>query len=148
MLRGERVTWDRDRDRKPHLGGDAAERLLREALGLYARHFGDPPKRVVLHKTSRYWPDELAGFRAGLGSIHAHDFLAVERRGVRFLRPGHEPPVRGTMVELGGGTTWCTPRGTSRSSGATRGRGSRTRWRWWSTTGTRRPTWCARRSWP
>ena len=101
VLRGERVTWDRERDRKPHLSRDAAERLLREALALYAQHFGDPPKRVVLHKTSRYWPDELAGFRAGLGSIHSHDFLAVERRGVRFLRLGHEPPVRGTMVELG-----------------------------------------------
>lgn len=56
---------------------------------------------MVLHKTSRYWPDEFAGFRAGLGAIHSHDFLAVERRGVRFLRLGHEPPVRGTMIELG-----------------------------------------------
>lgn len=101
VLRGERITWDRDRDRRPHLGRGAAERLLRDALALYAQHFGDPPKRVVLHKTSRYWPDELAGFRAGLGAIHSYDFLAIERRGVRFLRLGHEPPVRGTMVELG-----------------------------------------------
>lgn len=101
VLRGERITWDRDRDRRPHLGREAAERLLRQVLDLYAEHFGDPPKRVVLHKTSRFWPDELAGFRSGLGSIHSHDFLALERRGVRFLRLGHEPPVRGTMIELG-----------------------------------------------
>jgi hypothetical protein len=101
VLRGERVTWDRDRDRRPHLNQDAAERLLQQVLALYGEHFGDPPKRVVLHKTSRFWPDELAGFRAGLGAIHSHDFLAIERRGVRFLRLGHEPPVRGTMIELG-----------------------------------------------
>ena len=101
VLRGERVTWDRDRDRRPHLNRDTAERLLRQVLELYGEHFHDTPKRVVLHKTSRFWADELAGFRAGLGGIHSHDFLAIERRGVRFLRLGHEPPVRGTMIELG-----------------------------------------------
>lgn len=101
VLRGERITWDRSRDRKPHMSRDAAERLLREALKLYEQHFNGPPKRVVLHKTSRFWPDELDGFRAGLGGIHSYDFLALERRGIRFLRLGHEPPIRGTMIELG-----------------------------------------------
>jgi hypothetical protein len=101
ILRGERITWDKERDRKPHLNREAAELLLKQVLKLYSDHFDDPPKRVVVHKTSRFWPEELTGFRAGLGSIHSHDFLAIERRGIRFLRLGHEPPVRGTMIELG-----------------------------------------------
>ncbi len=101
VLKGDRVTWDRERDRKPHLSRVASERLLKDALALYSQHHDGPPKRVVLHKTSRFWPEELAGFRAGLGAIHSHDFLALERRGIRFLRLGHEPPIRGTMIELG-----------------------------------------------
>jgi hypothetical protein len=101
VLRGESITWDRDRDRQPHLNRQSSERLLLEALDLYSKHFNGPPNRVVLHKTSRYWPEELEGFRAGLGSIHSYDFLALERRGIQFLRLGYEPPIRGTMVELG-----------------------------------------------
>lgn len=40
-------------------------------------------------------------FRAALGDIHSYDFLALERRGLRFLRLGKEPPVRGTVIQLG-----------------------------------------------
>ena len=69
---------------------------------MYRDHFNEMPNRVVLHKTSRYWPEELEGFKAALDDIHSYDFLALERRGVRFLRLGKEPPLRGTMIELGG----------------------------------------------
>lgn len=102
VLRGEQVTWDKDRDKKPHLNRNDAETLLRRVLELYRQHFDEKPNRVVLHKTSRYWPDELEGFKAALGDIHSYDFLALERRGIRFLRLGKEPPVRGTVLELGG----------------------------------------------
>lgn len=101
VLRGERVTWDRDRDRKPHLNRQAAESTLRQVLRLYESQFGGTPSRVVVHKTSRYWPDELEGFEAALSGIRHYDLLALERRGIRFMRLGHEPPVRGTMIELG-----------------------------------------------
>jgi hypothetical protein len=101
VLRGERVTWDKDRDRKPHLTSTDAETITRRVLDLYQTHFNGPPHRVVIHKTSRYWPEELAGFRAAIGGIHSYDFLALERRGIRFLRLGKEPPIRGTVIELG-----------------------------------------------
>ena len=101
VLRGERVTWDKERDKKPHLTQTDAESILRKVIELYKIHFNGPPHRVVVHKTSRYWSEELAGFKAALGDIHSYDFLALERRGIRFLRLGHEPPVRGTVIELG-----------------------------------------------
>lgn len=101
VLRGERVTWDKERDRKPHLGRADAEAILRRVLTLYTEHLDEQPHRVVIHKTSRYWDDELAGFKAALGDIHSYDFLALERRGLRFFRLGKEPPVRGTVIELG-----------------------------------------------
>jgi hypothetical protein len=101
VLKGGEVTWDKERDRKPHLSRDAARELLTRALDLYRQHYQNrPPTRVVIHKTSRYWPEELEGFKAGLSDIHSYDFLALERRGIRFLRLGHEPPIRGTVVQL------------------------------------------------
>ncbi|MGE0608158.1 MAG: hypothetical protein AB7O62_13770 [Pirellulales bacterium] len=100
VLRGERVEWDKERDRKPHLTQGVAESLLRQVLELYKEHFNGPPNRVVIHKTSRYWPEELTGLRAALGDVHSYDFLAIERRGIRFLRMGKEPPVRGSVIQL------------------------------------------------
>jgi len=101
VLRGERVTWDKERDKKPHLNERDAESILRKVIELYRFHFNGPPHRVVVHKTSRYWPEELRGFKAALGDIHSSDFLALERRGIRFMRLGSQPPVRGTVIELG-----------------------------------------------
>lgn len=100
VLRGERIEWDKERDKKPHLTRDDSERLLSKVLELYRDHFNGPPNRVVVHKTSRYWPEELAGLKAALGDVHSYDFLAIERRGIRFLRLGKEPPVRGTVIRL------------------------------------------------
>lgn len=99
VLRGEPVDWDRDRDRKPHLSGPSAKKLIEHAIQQYEKHFGGP-RRVVVHKTSRYWPEELAGFQAGLGGVQSYDFLTLERRGIRFLRMGQEPPLRGTVVQF------------------------------------------------
>lgn len=101
VLRGERVTWDKERDGKPHLNRDDAATILGRVLELYEGHFSERPNRVVIHKSSRYWPEELEGFRSALGNIHSYDFLALERRGLRFLRLGMEPPIRGTVVQLG-----------------------------------------------
>lgn len=100
VLKGEPVRWDKDRDRRPHLSEEAAKRLVEQALTLYEKHFDRVPGRVVVHKTSRYWPEELRGFQAGLGSVKSFDLLALDRRGIRFLRLGKEPPMRGTVIEL------------------------------------------------
>ena len=101
VLRGDPVTWDRERDRKPHLNREAARKLLEQVLDTYHRHFSVLPRRVVVHKTSRYWEDERQGFLDALSSVPSHDLLAIERRGVRFFRLGVEPPVRGSVVQLG-----------------------------------------------
>lgn len=101
VLRGDPVTWDKERDRRPHLNRDAAKKLLQLVLDTYHRQFHVAPRRVVVHKTSRYWDDERQGFMDALQGVPSHDLLAIERRGIRFFRLGAEPPVRGTVVQLG-----------------------------------------------
>lgn len=101
VLKGERATVDKSRgDRKAHLDEKGAKALLERAIALYEQHHHGKPKRVVVHKSSRYWPEELEGFKKGLGDIQRYDFLALERLETRFMRLGQEPPLRGTMITL------------------------------------------------
>ncbi len=101
VLKGERAFVDKTRgDRKAHLDARGAKQLLTRAIALYEQHHGGKPIRVVVHKTSRYWPEELQGLRDALGDIQRSDFLALERLDLRFMRLGHEPPIRGTIITL------------------------------------------------
>jgi hypothetical protein len=101
VLKGRRAIVDKRRDRKPHLDEVAAEQLLSQAIDLYSKQTKTTPRRVVVHKTSRYWPEELRGFNKALGSVNLYDFLALETLGTRFMRLGKKPPLRGTVIALG-----------------------------------------------
>ena len=100
VLKGQRAIVDKKRDRKPHLDETGAAQLLKQAIDLYAQHHGAQPSRVVVHKSSRYWPEELAGFKKALGDIYRYDFLTLEKLDTRFMRLGKEPPLRGTVITL------------------------------------------------
>lgn len=101
VIRGEKALYDKKRDGKAHLSEAGAKSLLEQAISQYKLQHSLPPKRVVIHKTSRYWPEEMKGFRAALGEIYHYDFLALETSDVRFMRIGRRPPLRGTVVLLG-----------------------------------------------
>jgi hypothetical protein len=100
VLKGERAVVDRKRDRKAHLSEGGAEQLLSRALDTYEAVHQNRPTRVVIHKTSHYWPEELGGFNKALGNIRRADFLALEHLDHRFMRCGKEPPLRGTVISL------------------------------------------------
>jgi hypothetical protein len=100
VVKGGPALLDEKVDRKPHLSEVNAKQLLADALQIYCQHHDAPPRRVVVHKTSKYTAEELAGFRKALGSIYRYDFLALERSDMRFMRVGHHPPLRGTVVTL------------------------------------------------
>src|SRR6266536_2538573 len=101
VLQGPKAIVDRDRDPAPHLGEKEAAQLLRDVVQLYSDfHDGVPPHRVVVHKTSRYWPEELRGFKAAIPNVPRHDFLSLERIGHRFMRMGRAPVVRGSVLSL------------------------------------------------
>lgn len=98
VLRGQRFRWTELQS--PHLTRELAEDLMRRLLTEYERHLRHRPSRVVVHKWSRYWDKERAGFDEGLREIPSVDYVALGSRGIRFYRAGHEPPLRGTMVTL------------------------------------------------
>jgi hypothetical protein len=100
VLKGQKAIIDKKRDLRAHLDELGSRQLLEQALSLYEQHHHVKPSRVVLHKSSRYWPEELSGFRKALGNTYSYDLLTIEKLDTRFMRLGKEPPLRGTVINL------------------------------------------------
>lgn len=101
VLRGEKFEWDSDKKgRSPHLSEAHACDLIRRAIEKYREYYGTLPRRVVVHKTSQYWAEELRGFQSGLSDISDYDLVAIDQSGVRFFREGQYPPLRGTLCDF------------------------------------------------
>ena len=102
--------WDQEKlGRSPHMPTEVASTLIARTLREYARVRESPPRRVVVHKSSRYWGDEhpehneLAGLYEGIETVAPRcytDFLTLTQSGVRLFRQGLYPPARGTFFSL------------------------------------------------
>lgn len=106
VLRGDPFEWNSDSDGKsPHMSRDGASRLVSETLKEYVNVRGTPPKRVVVHKRSRFWGsdhgdfNELDGFIEGIQSVFPgcdYDLVTLTKSRVRLFREGQYPPARGS----------------------------------------------------
>ena len=91
------------RDRQPHLARKDAESLLTEALSRYRAEHRNLPARVVLHKTSSYLPEEIAGFRTAADNARIDLLELLWLPGddpVRLFRSAAHPPLRGTLLSV------------------------------------------------
>jgi hypothetical protein len=101
VLRGGTFEWDERHGKSPHLDKQLASSLLRDVIELYQKqNRGSLPTRVVVHKSSRFWEEELAGFEEACELVPRHDFVALGSRGLQFYRKGDYPPLRGTYVKF------------------------------------------------
>jgi hypothetical protein len=90
-------------DRQPYLSAVDAFDLTRTALQSYKKEHGNYPARLVIHKTSRFHPQEREGFQNAIeqSQIEIADFIWMPRRSpVRLFRNGAYPPLRGTAMRL------------------------------------------------
>lgn len=103
VLRGQDFPWDETKQGKsPHLDAARAAELLRLVLRRYEEEMKQRPSRVVVHKSSRFWPEECEGFRSALEGITAFDLVSVcPTSELRLLRAGQYPPLRGTHFTVG-----------------------------------------------
>mgnify|MGYP000568946825 CR=1 FL=1 len=103
VLRGGRAIQDKT-TKTPHLSESTAFSLMADVIDTYQRQMRQFPSRLVVHKSSRFWPEELSGFREAAKGIDLIDFVAIETRGIRFMRrQGKYPPLRGTVIQIGEG---------------------------------------------
>jgi len=101
ILRGGRMV-ESEEDRKPHLTAEDAYELLKSSLKVFRQQHGHYPARVVLHKTSRFDRNELAGFHKAIDErdIDYADFVWIQKSMTRLYRMGVYPPLRGTLLRF------------------------------------------------
>jgi hypothetical protein len=99
IVQGGSASYDKD-DRTPHLSEDDAYTLLSNGLSTYRREHHTMPARLIMHKTSSFNDAEKAGFRRAADGekLEMLDLVTVRRSGVRLLRAGNSPMVRGTSL--------------------------------------------------
>jgi hypothetical protein len=108
VLRGDPFEWNAEQEGKsPHMTQDGARQLISATLQEYINVRGTPPKRVVVHKPSRFWGqahgehNELDGFIEGIQSVFPgcdYDLVTLARSRIRLFREGQYPPARGTYL--------------------------------------------------
>ena len=99
VIKGNHVTVDNQND--PHLSNQDAVALAKKAIDVYKRNNdGVIPKRIVIHKSSRFNEEERKGLLEGIGKVPKKDLLAFGTRNIKLIRWGRHPPVRGTIVKL------------------------------------------------
>lgn len=98
ILRGQEFSWSEDDGPSPHLNAEQAESLLSSTLARYKQERKTTPRRVVIHKSSVFWPEERNGFEAALAKhVTSFDLLAFAPSShTRLIRQGQYPPLRGT----------------------------------------------------
>jgi hypothetical protein len=105
VLRGPDFEWDttRQKSKSPHLNEEQAANLIELVLTRYQEVMKQTPRRVVVHKTSRYWEAESHGFQSVLRNRVAHyDLLALSpQSSIRLLTTSKYPPLRGTQFSVG-----------------------------------------------
>jgi hypothetical protein len=85
----------------PHVSKDEAKSLIEKAIEVYKTNKdGQFPRRIVIHKTSRFTEAEKAGFKEGTKEVEKLDLIAFGTRDIKLLRWGQQSPIRGTMVRL------------------------------------------------
>ncbi len=106
ILRGHEFEWDPEKEGTlaPHLSERQSGQLVDMVLDRYEREVGTRPARVVIQKTSRYWPAERWGFAEALRRrVTRFDLLALDGRqsNVRLITTSKYPPLRGTRFSVG-----------------------------------------------
>lgn len=100
-LRGLMLQPDtEDRRRTPHLTKVQAHELGVKVLREYISRNGEPPRRVVMHKSSRFWSEEQEGFRLAFKEVPVVQLVALAPSSVRLVTHASYPPARGTLLSV------------------------------------------------
>jgi hypothetical protein len=101
IVRGASVRLSR-KLRSPHLNSESSLDLLKSALEIYKSEHFHLPARVVIHKSSEFYNEELAGFNGACDElgVQIRDFISLSNSKVRLLRHGDYPVLRGSALKL------------------------------------------------
>lgn len=102
VLRGQDFLWDTDQHgNSAHLSAALAEELISLVLKRYQDETKQNPRRVVVHKTSEFWPAERDGIVEALKPVDQFDLISVSpTEDIRVLRDARYPILRGSHIAI------------------------------------------------
>jgi hypothetical protein len=101
VLRGESFNWtNKKHPNSPHLSRDDAYSLMCYVLEHYRSIRGQYPNRIVIHKSSNFWDEELEGFQEATKTIPKKDFITILNSNLKLFTQGQYPILRGTLLSL------------------------------------------------
>lgn len=99
VIRGDPVQDIASDEAQTHLSYEDAKRLVETILEKYGEYRDDRPKRLVLHKSSNFWPKETGGFSDGAAGVDVKEFVTIRNHHpLRLFPEGDNPPLRGTLA--------------------------------------------------
>lgn len=103
VLRGQDFVWDVGKHgNSAHMPAPIAEELVSRVLKRYRDELKQSPRRVVIHKTTQFWPEERAGLQSALSGVDQFDLVAVRpTEDIRLFRDARYPILRGSHISLG-----------------------------------------------
>lgn len=100
-LKGTAMEPDKgERGRTPHMSAEQAAQLGKRVLDEYQARNGVIPKRVVLHKSSRFWEEEQRGFEQAFKDVPVVQLVALAPSSIRLVTHASYPPARGTLLTV------------------------------------------------
>lgn len=100
VLRGALIGRDQLRRRQPYLTEAQSSDLVTRLVTAYQDLAGVTPDRLVIHKTSRYQREEIAGFSRARELVPAMDLIWLGQTGFRLVKKGTDEVWRGTLVDV------------------------------------------------
>ena len=100
ILRGESFEFERkNNDLVPRLDKKNAQNLTNKVLEFYHRHRNHYPSRLVIHKTSNFYEDEIEGIYNNKANLQNIDMITIDSTTkVRLYRQSNYPVMRGTLL--------------------------------------------------
>jgi hypothetical protein len=99
-LKGSALEPESNSRRRPNLTSEQAFVLGGKVLYEYIKRNGVAPKRVVLHKSSRFSSEEMEGFGSAFREVPLVQLVALVPSNVRLVTHAAYPPSRGTLLTI------------------------------------------------
>jgi hypothetical protein len=104
ILQGKKAEYIIDEEtntRKPYLTYEQARFLSEEWIKSFERIRQSKPKRVVVHKTSKFEDGEIRGISETFDSLNlVYDLTTIKKSTLRIIRHGDYPVARGSYLEV------------------------------------------------
>lgn len=100
-LQGEPISDHQVRDKQPYLEVDQAAGIVKKVMAEFRVRTGVFPSRIVIHKSSKYQPEEVDGFQGAAKSIvPICELVWFRPSGFRLISDGKEEVERGMFIDV------------------------------------------------